>query len=158
MTYQNRLIKGLTVFAGVAALLLVPMPMTATAGAYDGYCDSNEVCVYQDTYLGTPRSDFLYNYADMYGFPFYYTYNYPSACNTQVNYLCILNDSISSIDSWSDHRSIRFFVNSYYDGAYQTVPIYGRANTVTHNDAYSSECWNDGGVPYSEDPDCTFSN
>lgn len=29
---------------------------------------------------------------------------------------------------------------------------------VQYNDQISSECWNDGGVPYSVDPSCTFSN
>lgn len=34
---------------------------------------------------------------------------------------------------------------------------FGRVNRALYNDPYSSECWNDGGIGYSEDPDCTFS-
>jgi hypothetical protein len=148
----------LTVLVAAAAVLIISPPLSASAANGDGYCNSNEVCVYRNSNLGTPRSDFQYNYADMNGGFFFHTYNYPDACNTDPAAFpyCRLNDSISSIDSWSTTRSIRFFADAFYDGARQTVPIYGRSNQVTYNDQYSSECWNDGAVAYSVDHDCTF--
>jgi hypothetical protein len=145
------------VVAAVVAVLVVP-PQQVWAALNDGYCNNNEVCVYHDANLGTPRSDFLYNYDDMDGGLDFHTYNYPPECNTYLIFYCRLNDSISSVDSWSDHRSIRIFTNAHYDGQYQTIHIYGRVNQVQYNDQTSSECWNDGGVPYNVDPDCTFSN
>lgn len=156
----KRSMNLLAVLVAATAVLIISPPSAASAANADGVCNTNEVCVYKNSYLGTPRSDFQFNYPDMNGGLAFHTYNYPDYCNTdpfQFNN-CRLNDSISSIDSWSDHRSVRFFTDAYYDGARQTVYIYGRANVVTYNDQYSSECWNDGGVPYSEDPDCTFSN
>ena len=145
------------VIAAVVAILVVP-PLPVWAAQNDGYCNNNEICVYKDANLGTPRSDFLYNYDDMDGGLSFHTYNYPSECNTYLIFSCRLNDSISSVDSWSDHRSIRIFTDAHYDGGYQTIHIYGRLNQVYYNDQTSSECWNDGGVPYNVDPDCTFSN
>lgn len=132
----------------------------ATAGTNDGACDTNEVCVYKNSNLGTPRSDFLYYYADMDGGLSFHTYNYPSACNTDPLTIptCRLNDSISSVDSWSDHRSLRIFTDANYDGYSQKIGIYGRSNLVTYNDQTSSLCWNDGGVPSSVDTDCQFAN
>jgi|BarGraNGADG00212_1021973.scaffolds.fasta_scaffold08209_5 hypothetical protein len=145
------------VIAAVVSLSLVPQQVGAAD--YDGYCDNNEVCVYKDANLGTPRSDFLYYYPDMDGGINFHTYNYPSSCNTIPGWWdCRLNDSISSVDSWSDHRSIRIFTDAYYDGNYQTIRIYGRVMQVQYNDQTSSDCWNDGGITYAVDPDCTFSN
>ncbi len=145
------------VIAAVVSFSVVP-PQPVWAGLNDGYCDNNEVCVYKDANLGIPRSDFLYYYDDMDGGFYFHTYNYPSSCNTYDAFNCRLNDSISSVDSWSDHRSVRIFTDAHYDGYYQTIYIYGRVMQVQYNDQTSSECWNDGGIPYAVDPDCTFSN
>ena len=145
------------VIAAVVSLSLVPQQVGAALN--DGYCDNNEVCVYKEANLGTPRSDFLYYYDDMDGGINFHTYNYPSSCNTIPGlWDCRLNDSISSVDSWSDHRSNRILTDAHYDGNYQTISIYGRVMQVQYNDQTSSECWNDGGIPYAVDPDCTFSN
>ncbi len=145
------------VLAAVVASLVVPSQQV-WAATNDGYCNNNEVCVYKDANLGTPRSDFLYYYDDMDGGLYFHTYNYPPECNTWAAFGCRLNDSISSVDSWSDHRSIRIFTDAHYDGSYQTLRIYGRVMQVAYNDQTSSECWNDGGIPSSIDADCTFSN
>ena len=158
MKGSRQLRKLLTaVIAAVVSFSVVPQQVEAAL--YDGYCNNNEVCVYKDHNLGTPRSDFLYYYDDMDGGINFHTYNYPSSCNTIPGWWdCRLNDSISSVDSWSDHRSIRIFTDAHYDGSYQTIHIYGRVMQVAYNDQTSSECWNDGGIPYAVDPDCTFSN
>jgi hypothetical protein len=50
--------------AHVVAFSVVPQPVWAAVN--DGYCDNNEVCVYKNANLVTPRSDFLY-YDDMHG-------------------------------------------------------------------------------------------
>jgi hypothetical protein len=149
--------------AGLVALSLSGLlvaPSVAQAAQYDGNCNTNEVCVYKNPYRGTPRSDFFYNYEDMDGGLSFHTYNFPSSCNTDplVVFSCRLNDSISSIDSYSTTRSIRFFTDKHYDGYYQKVGLYGYAGTVIYDNQYSSECWNDGGVPYAIDPSCTFAN
>lgn len=115
--------------AAVVASLVVP-PQLVWAAQNDGHCNNNEVCVYKDANLGTPRSDFLYYYDDMDGGFYFHTYNYPSECNTYASFSCRLNDSISSVDSWSDHRSVRVFTDAHYDGASQTVHIYGRVMQV----------------------------
>ena len=146
------------VIAAVVSFSVVPQQVGA-AWYSDGYCDNNEVCVYKDANLGTPRSDFLYYYDDMDGGINFHTYNYPSSCNSIPGWWdCRLNDSISSVDSWSDYRSLRIFTDPHYDGFYQSVRIYARVMQVWYNDQTSSECWNDGGIPYALDPDCTFSN
>jgi hypothetical protein len=155
---RERIARLAFLAAAVAAGLVLGPSVAAMAGQNDGYCDNNEVCVYSNANLGTPRSDFLYYYDDMSGGVDFHTYNYPSSCNNLFIFYCRLNDSISSVDSWSDHRSIRIFTDAHYDGAYQKIGIYGRVNQVIYNDQTSSECWNDGGISYSTDPDCTFSN
>lgn len=146
-----------TVIAAVVSFWVVPQLVWAAEN--DGYCDNNEVCVYMHANLGTPRSDFLYYYDDMDGGFYFHTYNYPSSCNSYPDgWNCRLNDTISSVSSWSDHRSVRIFTDAHYDGNYQTIGIYGTVNQVQYNDQTSSECWNDGGIPQATDPDCTFSN
>lgn len=145
------------VIAAVVSFSVVPQLVWAALN--DGYCDNNEVCVYKDANFGTPRSDFLYYYDDMDGGINFHTYNYPSSCNTIPGWWdCRLNDSISSVQNLSDHRSVRIFTDAHYDGNFQTIGIYGSASQVTYNDQTSSECWNDGGIPYATDPDCAFSN
>jgi hypothetical protein len=141
-----------------AAVLFSVVPQPVWAADNDGYCDNNEVCVYKNANLYTPRSDFRLYYDDMHGGLDFHTYNYPPECNTYAIFDCRLNDSISSVDSWSDHRSLRIFTDAQFDGAFQTIHIYGRVMQVQYNDQTSSLCWNDGGVPYAVDPDCTFSN
>lgn len=149
---------GLGLIAGLAVGATFGGGVAASAGTNDGICNSNEVCVFKDTNYGNPRSDFLYNYADMNGGIVFHTYNYPASCNLTAVLSCRLNDSISSISNLSDHRSIRFFTDANYDGNSQKVVLLHAVPTVTYNDQYSSECWNDGGVPPSVDPDCTFPN
>ncbi len=89
---------------------------------------------------------------------YFHTYNYPSECNSWAAFSCRLNDSISSVQNLSDHRSVRIFTDVDCDGNYQKIGIYGSVSQVTYNDQTSSECWNDGGIHPATDPDCTFSN
>jgi len=146
-------------FAMAAAVfLMIVSPQVVSAGLYDGYCDYNEVCVYKDANFGVPRSDFRYFYDDMDGGLYFHTYNYPPECNSWMAFFCRLNDSISSVQNLSDHRSVRIFTDAHYDGYYQTIGRYWSVSQVMFNDQTSSECWNDTGVPPSVDPDCTFAN
>jgi hypothetical protein len=159
--FLNERVKSARFTIGLTSLVILSVfsqPAIANAALYDGNCNANEVCVYRDVYRGTPRSDFLYNYEDMDGGLSFHTFNYPSSCNNVQIFSCRLNDSISSIDSYSTTRSIRFFTDKHYDGYYQRVGLYGYAGTVSYDNQYSSECWNDGGVPYAVDPSCTFAN
>jgi len=111
----------------LATFVALPQPV-AQAALNDGYCDINEVCVYKDVNLGIPRSDFQYYYADCGGCPDCHTYNYPSSCNTYKSATCLLNDSVSSMDSWDRRYKVRFFTDRYYDGLYETVVEYGPCN------------------------------
>jgi hypothetical protein len=153
---RNKTVVRLVITA-IVALFVVP-PQQVWAAQNDGYCNNNEVCFYHDANLGTPRTDIYYYYDDMDGGIDFHTYNYPPECNTYLIFYCRLNDSISSVDSFSDHRSVRIFTDAHYDGYFQKIGILGRLNQVYYNDQTSSSCWNDGGVPYSTDPDCSFSN
>ncbi len=150
------MVAGVAIAAAVS--FSVVLPQTVWAGLYDGYCDNNEVCVYKDANFGIPRSDFLYYYDDMDGGLYFHTYNYPPECNSWRSFFCRLNDSISSVRNLSDHRSVRLFTDAHYDGYYQTIGPNMSVSQVRFNDQTSSECWNDGGVSYATDPDCTFPN
>lgn len=153
----NQLTKLVVLSVLMLTSTLVVLPaMHASAGLNDGYCDNNEICIYKNSNLGTPRSDYLYFYKDMSGCPDCHTYNYPKSCNTTDIFSCLLNDSVSSMDSWSDHRRIRFFTSKNFDGNRETMEIFGRQMHAVWNDSYSSFCWNDNGISYSEDSDCTF--
>ncbi|WP_409470226.1 hypothetical protein [Streptomyces sp. HC307] len=124
--------------------MVVGMSSSASAAQFNGICETKEVCIYQNTYLGGGWID--HQYAD----PNYINNTYTGGGVPDVG----TNDRTSSIDSWDTNWKVRFFTNSYYGGSRQTVAEYARLNTVEYNDAYSSHCWNDGGVSgYSQ---CDF--
>lgn len=154
---MNRIRTQLVVLLAIAAALAAPLSGNSQATPYNGVCDDNEICVYKDANRGAYYSDFLYAYGDYGGCPDCHTYNSPPSCNTYRSALCLLNDSVSSMDSWSDHRKARFFTDKNWDGSSEIVGIYARVDQAKYNDRYSSHCWNDGGVSKSTDPDCTFS-
>ena len=153
---MKKYIAPMLVLTLVIATLVTLFPQGALAANGDGVCNTNEICVYKNANLVTPRSDFCCKYADYGGCPDCHTYNYPSSCNTWNAINCLLNDTVSSMDSWDLRYKIRFFSDHYYDGVRETMVEYGRVLQARYNDAYSSHCWNDGEVSYSEDVDCTF--
>lgn len=156
---RRKLLTAATLVIAVVVSFSVVPPQPVSAAETDGYCENNEVCVYMNANFVTPRSDFTYYYPDMDGGFDFHTYNYPSSCNEFPGaWNCRRNDTISSVQNLSDHRSVCIFTDAYYDGNFQKIGIYGSASQVTYNDQTSSECWNDGGITYAEDPDCTFSN
>ncbi|MBA4865859.1 hypothetical protein H1V43_31850 [Streptomyces sp. PSKA54] len=131
------------VLAATAALVLGGSG-AASAAQFNGICESKEVCIYRNTYLGGAWID--HQYAD----PNYINNTYTGGGYPDVG----TNDRTSSIDSWDQTWKVRFFVDAYYGGPRQTVGVYARLNTVEYNDQYSSHCWNDGGVSgYSQ---CSF--
>lgn len=153
---RTQFARTLVVILAVVAVFAGPPLTSSQATPYNGKCEANEVCVYKDANLGAYYSDFLYAYEDYGGCPDCHTYNSPSSCNTYKSALCLLNDSISSMDSWSERRKVRFFTSAHWDGSSQTLATLERVNQARYNDAYSSHCWSDGGVSSSTDPDCTF--
>ena len=156
MTDRNSSFGSLAVLGRIAVVLLSAVilwvaltPIQALAANSDGNCETYEVCIYKHDNLGGVFSDYRY-YSHS-----YVTHTFDSGPTLGCPYPCWQNDEVSSLDSWDTRYKVRFFVDSDYDGAYQTLVEYGRDMYANYNDAYSSHCWNDG-AQASVDPQCNF--
>ncbi|MEJ8645341.1 peptidase inhibitor family I36 protein [Streptomyces sp. NBC_00029] len=134
---MNKTVHALRLTAVVAASMAMVFTAAGSSSAsqFNSFCEAKEVCIYRDSNLNGAWID--HQYADPNYWNNTWTVIYPEEST---------NDRASSLDSWDPNWKVRFFTNSNYGGSWQTLPEYGRANSVSYNDQYSSHCWNDGGV------------
>lgn len=146
---QERLssLSQVLLFVSAVTLLVLTSGTAALGAAYDGNCDSDEVCVYNTAGYSAPYSDLPANYPDMSGWPAIHTYNVPDVCNSPLALTyplvtwCQLNDTISSVKNLSYSRDLRIYTNANYTGSSQFIGTRTFVSQVTYNDQTSSLKW-----------------
>lgn len=115
-----------------AAALTVGMAGTASAGSYNGVCESaggGEACLY-----------YTYDYA---GWVYDTLYSKPSYTGTYYGTEMPINDSVGSVWNRDPDSSLKLFTGANYTGSVKVVPGGGKFNALNtiFNNAFSSHCF-----------------